>query len=318
MREGLTALAKTTKSVSLKGVNEVPFGFVADADFDPENRLVVLDDRLNTLSMIDWAGGGSALTIEAGSGGPGWIEPRAFDLTTGGDLAVADNSRRLHVLRTRAVGYSARETYDTQMGIDDICAVRGRFVAHSRSLRRNEVIFVLNEQGRLLSAFGEIYRSTNAFVNSEIARGRVACGQKDAVIAYAPGASIGELRAFGLDSEVKWSVTIDGYKALDISELPDRTNSMRLTVPRDGYHRVHTLIHDGDGHFILQVAFVSFATAKNRAAFDTLYTFAFASSTGDGGMVSTRVPPLTAVAGKNIASVSNHPAPVIRIFTLPP
>lgn len=140
----------------LDGGEPYVFGSIADAFIDSEGRIYALDDQLSVVRVFS-PGGKFQYSLGNRGRGPGeFVGARAFALAGNGDVYVTDVTRRLHAFRKTATGHALGGSRNVAVSIDDLCVVGSVVISHSRPLVRNELIYVLNDSGQVLRAFGEI------------------------------------------------------------------------------------------------------------------------------------------------------------------
>lgn len=287
VRTRLTSLDWRERALSRGGV-EVEFGGVTGVGIDNRGRTYVLDGRLNQIVVFKADGEFAFLLGQTDSTQEPLREPTAFALSSNGDALVGDVGKRLHIIPQQA-GRRESRTLKLELPVEGLCTLGERVVVHSRSLSKPQLLHLLDSAGTVLRSFGELYRSPNHFVNRSLSSGLVACAHPESTILYAPTSALPELRGYGADGTLRWTTQIGGFRPVRVDQPHDRPYGVRVSVPPDGFHRVHSAIYDGDGHFLVQVAFVSPDAARRSPGFDHLYTFAIAASNGRGALVATDV-----------------------------
>lgn len=296
----------------LDGAEPYVFGSIADVGIDSDGMIYVLDDRLSSVRVFSPSGKFRYSLGRSGRGPGEFIAPRAIALSRNGDVYVTDATRRIHAFRKTATAHAGGDSQNTQVPIDDLCLMGSLVVAHSRPLVRNEVIYILNDSGRVVRTFGELYRSPNNYVNMEIARGKIACAPNESIVLYSPSTVIPEIRGYDLEGRLRWVAKISGYRAIDLYQPAARPQNYRVGVPESGFHRVESALYDGHGRFIVQVAFISRATARRNHAVDRLYTFALSARDGRGSLISERLPTIGAISGARVLFIRNEPFPFLE------
>lgn len=310
--ERIARLAGAKPNVEVGRSNGSRFGFVSDLEVDAEGNFYVLDDRLNQLTVHTQDGSVKYVLGRSGRGPGEYVEPRAVALSPRGHVFIGDLTRRLLAYRRGPTGEIAGTSSSTEIAIEDLCVMGTEIMTHARSMTRKELVFVLDTNGKMLRSFGELYRSPNVRINTEIARGRIACAPREGIVLYVPNGSIPEVRGYEPSGRLRWVTSVSGFAPVDMIQPSGRPQAIRVSAPAGGFHRVHSVIYDGEGNFILQIAFNSAQTARRRHGFDTLYTFVLSAADGRGLMLSDDLPTIGALRRDFSITIDNGVQPVVR------
>jgi len=250
------SLARLRRLLAVGALDTPPeqvFGQVTGVALD-EQRVFVLDGRLNRVVIFEREGAGYQIVGRAGQGPGEFMQPRSLVLLADQRLVVGDAAGKVHLFVVNAAGeYSFERSFLAAVAPASMCAVGGRLYVHGMNTPPAPLIYVYDLDGHQLAAFGSAYSSGEPMVDMQLSTGQIGCGDRTGVVFYASDALFGEVRAFDLGGAQRWRTWVPGFSPprMVVSE-----NGLAVELPAEGFDRLVGLTVLEDTLVALQVAHV--------------------------------------------------------------
>ena len=315
------ALRRSAMVVTIGKLGEVGddetdiFGWVADAKFDADGNVVVLDRMARDVRVFDVAG--RFLTEFGGNGdGPGeFRDPFGLAILSGGRIVVADRRGRLEVFAKKDGGYVYAGPHPLPADLrvrDGLCHTAGRLFLSVWEPESNAVIHEvpLLPEG-VAKTFGRGYRAHYPLVQQLLTDGPIGCLGDPLQVVFA-FQQLPVLRAYSADSGTElWTALVADYVQGQIVENRATGSVGYLSGLKDiamaatGMWGRHILYQTGRGE---------------RAAPDEaeIRSYLLDAASGNGALVSTSLPFVSDVTDTHLLGYWVTGVPRVEVRRLAP
>lgn len=304
---------------ALEGDGPEVFGRIADVALDGENKLLVLDEHSQRVSVF----GPSGQFLERfGRSGDGPEELRgaygiAFEPS--GDLLVVGTGRQIKVFGRTASGWQHRETRPLPLAGGMACVTNsGRTIvagADTRSDRNVLLHEVPGGVGGQVRSFGLGYVDPSPFIRFMLANlGPIACVEHEGaefVVHAFPLLDFVRLMSVA-DGSVVWTARLSDYRQMAM-EGTGATLTQTSTADWDAVVRILPYL---DSHVLLQVERYKAMGPEDAMPESTVDTYLLDLPTGRGARVSTNLAQVMEVQGNRYVVVSTDPYPQIEVYAM--
>ena len=302
------------------GVAEQPadqvFGGITAVAEDGAHRIYVLDSRAGQVSVYDTLDRRVDVIGRRGEGPGEFLRALSMALRDDSTLYVGDVSERVHIFRRPGPGRFVYDTsFTTGVSVDAMCFLGPDLIVQGVNPTDSLLLRRFDPHGRQVAAFGVVYRSPQPRANMEAARGRIACNNDLRLVAYAPQALLGEVRAFSAAGTQVWRLVLQGFQP--ISVLATAT-SFSAETPKSGFDRVDGLAWLPDSSLLVQVAHVTADRATSRPTLATTRLTSIRASWRDGraAIASTDLDRVALVSAGSMISTRDDPVPAVIVRRL--
>ena len=232
-----------------EGADYEMLGDIVDIVHDSDGRLYLLDASTGTVRIFH-SDGSYAGSFGRARRGPGELDlAETLSVSDSGTIAAVVTRRGVTVVfkRTERGDFIYRNSID-HSGIvpDDGCIMNGHLYLVGYKSGTGGNIHKLSLDGDLISTFGSLYKSRNAFVESSLTmRGRIACMERSGIIG-AVKEQVPALTGYSEDGTVLWTVRFGGIKPALVEE---RGKSLSFSPPEIGESWIYGLFSDVAGNF---------------------------------------------------------------------
>lgn len=317
-KQNLIKLALRTGLVIAFGELEEPvhlvFGEIVDGILDSLGNTYLLDQRFNVVRVFGPTG---SLLQELGRPGRGpgeFTRPQSLTRDASGRLLVGDITREIHIFQGGGGALRYERSVRLPVAPYDMCVMGNRIFVHGFTFEEQRLIHEVDLTGRVLRSFGEVYNSDNSLVVYQISRGKISCDASTGIVVFAPDVSFGEVRGYSADGEPRWTTTLNGFRALGLTE---RGRVVAMNVPPDGYHALRSLASVGPGRVVAQFSLMTHESLRSRRPPRERLSIVLQTADGVGTPVGNTLPEgiLSARSGRLLSAVS-EPFPRATVWRL--
>jgi len=194
------------------------FGDMVAAALVDDSTIAIIDGSASEVRLFTRTGRHLQTFGRAGTGPGEFRGAVAMARAPDGALIVADTRRLLQYFYPKGRGFEYRRTVPLSVAVRSMCFLGDTLFVNGSSFDDAKVIRVLDQDGRVVRAFGEVYRSGNALLNYQAGQGRLACDAERQLVYHMAGSLLGEVRAFRPTGEKVWRVHVSDYRTNRIQE----------------------------------------------------------------------------------------------------
>jgi len=315
------ALRRSEVAVTIGKLGEVGddetdvFGWVADAKFDADGNIVVLDRMAQEVRVFDIAG--RFLTKFGGTGdGPGeFRDPVGLATLSGGRIVVSDRRGHLEIFAREDSGYvyAGRQPVPSDLRIrEGVCHIGGRLFLSVWEQESNAVIHEVPLLSKgVARSFGKGYGARYPLVQRLLTDGPIGCFGDPVQIVFA-FEQLPVLRSYSADSGAElWTAVVADYMQGQIVENRGTGSVGYLSGLKDvamaamGVGGEHILYQTGRGE---------------RAAPDEaeIRSYLVDAASGNGALVYTSLPIVSDVTDTHILGYWVTGIPRVEVRRLAP
>ena len=304
-------------------------GIVGDAAVDEEGNVYIQDNTSDELLVFSPSGDLLHRTGGTGDGPEEFRGIRRFVRLPDGRLVVAHDGGAAKVLELGANGYRyaglllADQTREIPV-ILDMCAVDDRVFIHATNLGAadSDTYRVIREvsadEGRVTASLADGYRSEFERDRQGRSYGNIACGDGPVTLVwslyYFP-----IVKGYRPDNTLLWTALIEDFEQGLIYQNHARSSSVHPIGSSQEYLiGVHAL---RPGFVVLQAVHQGRPVpGEGLASMPVLRmrTYLIDQETGDGGVVSERLPWIAWIGDSSFITVPSDPYPKVEVRELPP
>ena len=304
-------------------------GIVGDAAVDEDGNVYIQDNTSDELLVFSPSGDLLHRTGGTGDGPEEFRGIRRFVRLPDGRLVVAHGGGAAKVLELGADGYRyAGLLLEDQTreipAIIDMCAAGDRIFIHATNLGSADsdthriIREVSADEGRVLASFADGYRSEFEEDRQGRSYGNIACGDGPVTLVwslyYFP-----IVKGYRPDNTLLWTALIEDFEQGLIYQNHARSSSVHPIGSSQEYLiGVHAL---RPGFVVLQAVHQGRPVpGEGLASMPVLRmrTYLIDQETGDGGVVSERLPWIAWIGDSSFITVPSDPYPKVEVRELPP
>ena len=302
---------------SLDGAAPFVFGRVTSVDFIDDTTIAILDGSVNEVRVFT-VGGKHLQTFGRLGGGPGEFYRAAVVLTGSpkGEILVSDVRRSVHFFRRGPRGFEYSRSLTLPFGTRSMCYLGSRLYINGADFEGKAIIRAVDDSGRTVAEFGQIYKSPNPVINYDMAQGRIVCDEARRVIYYMAGGVLGEVRAFRATGELLWRVRVTDFLVNRVTEEPNGAVSV-LRSPA-GAHGAGGMLDLTPAGLIAQWTFLTLEQMKAKEAPTQVHSVLIDPVTGTATPLGTSLPLLRNRRGDLVLEQTDDPIPqiIVRRYTV--
>ncbi len=286
------------------------FGWAADAKFDADGNVLILDRLSQDVRVFDVAGRFLSSFGRSGDGPGEFRDPVGLEILPDGRVVVADHYGRLDVFVPADGGY-VHDDRDAVLPVGEgLCYVRGRLYFSGWASETNRVIHEVSVSGKgVTRSFGQGYQSSYSLVQSMLTDGPIACLGDPPRIVFA-FQQLPVLRGYSAhNGELIWTSLVEDYVQGEITE-----------------YRADGSVGYGSGVADVAVAltgvqgtFVLYQTIRGeRAALEEaeVRSYLVDAASGNGAFISTTLPVVTEITDTHVLGYRVVPFSTVEIRRL--
>lgn len=296
---------------ALDGPDYGVFGRVTGTAVRRDSAFVVVDGTANEVRVFAARGDLIDRFGRAGDGPGEFRTPVAMALADDGTIAVADFRRKLHFFAPAERGYQHVVTHQLAFGVRSMCFLGDQLVVNGRSMGDSLVLRVVGRDGNVISAFGELYKSPNAYANYELADGRVACDSESGLAIFGPSSVLGELRAYKLDGTLVWRTAVRDYLRNTFTDTAGE--GWTITSSEAGIHELSGLVVIAGLGIVAQYGHLTSEELRARQGPKVVQTVLLKPSSGEWISSDSAWPIVGAVADGLALVTLGEPWPQVQL-----
>lgn len=236
------------------GEDAAVFGNMVSAVIVDDSTIAVIDGTVSEIRLFARNGRHRQTFGREGSGPGEFRSAIAVVRAPDGALVVADSRRRLQYFYAKGNAYEYRRSVTLSFGARSMCYLGSTLFINGGSIDDGKVVRAVDENGVVLRAFGEVYRSGSAIIDYQVAQGRIACDEPRQLIYYMAGGMLGDVRAFRPSGEELWRVHVPDYKTNRVREI---SNGYTVEPSPTGVHTTGNVVALPDGGVLAQWMFLT-------------------------------------------------------------
>ncbi len=294
------------------------FGLVQDAAFASDSLFLALDSRYNIVTGVTSSG-----TIDFVVGGPGagpaeFQAPQALDVLRGGQvIAVADRHLAIKIFRlAEPNGYAYQRTVRLDFVPEDFCVMGELLVAQGWRPGLG-LVHVHDDSGRYVRSFGETYRASTEFVESQLSDARMGCLEEAGLVVVALE-NVPVIRAYDLNGLLRWQSQLISFTPVTIRERTGPNGGPAISYEGGEFDVMHTITAIPGGGVLVQTAHHTRESIAARRRWARVDSYILDSSTGRGTWVGAGLPAVSAVRAGLALAASEDPTPQLLILKAKP
>jgi len=292
------------------------FGDMITAAVIDDSTIAIIDGSASEVRLFSRSGQHLQTFGRAGSGPGEFRGATALVRAPDGALIVADSRRLLQFFYPKGRGFEYRRTVTLPVAVRSMCFLGRTLVVNGASFEEGKIIRVLDANGAVVRAFGEVYRSQNPLLNYQASQGRIACDAARQLIYYMAGSLLGEVRAYRPNGEEVWRVRVSDYRTNIVREQSG--GSVQLELSPTGTHSAGGIALLGGSGLLAQWSFRTRAqvAAKDPAA--AIHSAVINPETGRATYVGTSLPLLRDLSDKLALVYTPDLVPQLEVRTAQP
>jgi hypothetical protein len=193
---------------------------------------------------------------------------------------------------------------------DDVCTTGSRIAVRAGLADGGALVAVIDSSGRKVAAFGEGYQYGGSNARAVLSGGRVGClPNGDVVLAFT---YLPFVRAYDANGGLRWSAVLPDFKPLAFREVQRRRGVAPGFISSYDHagHMVLSIVPLGGAGVLVQVAELAASTPENPRVqkIERWMTYLLSTATGEGALVSERLPGLMAANDSTLWTVEEAAA----------
>lgn len=194
------------------------FGDMVAAAIVDDSTIAIIDGTASEVRLFSRTGRHLQTFGRAGAGPGEFRGAAALVRAPDGALIVADARRMLQYFYPTGRGFEYRRSLPLPVAVLSMCFLGNTLFINGSSFDDAKIIRVLDQDGAVVRAFGEVYRSGNALINYQVGQGRLACDPERQLVYHLTGSLLGEVRAFRPTGEEVWRVRVSDFRTNQVQE----------------------------------------------------------------------------------------------------
>jgi hypothetical protein len=300
---------------SLDGATPFVFGRISDVEFINDSTIAVLEGSANEVRVFTVAGEHLQTFGRTGSGPGEFQNAVAVTVSPKGEIVVADLRKMVQFFRRGPRGFEYIRSVTLPFGVRSMCYLGSRLYVNGADIEGKAIIRALDDSGRTVAEFGEIYESPNSMINYQIAQGRIICDEARRVICYMPASLLGEVRAFRSTGELLWRVRVTDFLSNRVTEEPG--GGMGVQRSPNGAHAAGGMLDIAPVGLIAQWTFMTPEQMKAKEAATQVHSVLIDPVTGKATSLGIGLPLLRSRRGDLVLEQTDDPIPqiIVRRYT---
>ena len=277
-------------------------------------QVLVLDELSSVVRVFDPNGSFVQRIGRAGKGPGDFFHARVMTLSPDDDVVVYDLMGRLQVFRQRNGRHELSRTIPIDFEITAMCFLGNRLFANAMSTGARSIVHAIDYQtGQVTSSFGSVYNSPSFITNVNVSSGKLVCDQQNQQVVLATSSMLGEIRAWKLDGTPAWRVSIADYKSNKVVSVGE---SRKVELSPDGITSLHSLSIVPDVGIVANYGMRTRQQIIDKEAYGTPSTLVINPLNGTASWLRTPWPIIAAMKGSQVATVTEEPYPMVRMYSL--
>lgn len=269
------------------GKDATVFGNMVSAAIVDDSTIAIVDGTISEVRLFT-RDGRHLQTIGREGSGPGEFRSAvAVVRAPDGALIVADSRRMLQYFYRNGTSYEHRRSVTLSFGVRSMCFLGGNLFINGGATEDGKVLRMVDGNGVVLRAFGEIYRSGSAIINYQVAQGRLACDEARQLIYYMAGALVGDVRAFRPTGEELWRVHVGDYRT---NRVLEQSGGYSVEPSPTGVHMAGNVVALADRGVLAQWMLLSRAQREARELPTEVHSVLIDAASGRPSYLGTGLP----------------------------
>lgn len=323
------ALLDATTVVEI-GSESVPgpelFGVIADVARDGGGNVHVLDRSAGEVRVFDASGAFVASFGGEGQGPDEFRSPEKLVVLSDRRAVIGDRGGPAKVFAPSGSGYELvgpllRDRPSAALQVDDMCSAGDRIFVHSRNLvdpnGDSLVIHEVSPDGDVLGSLAAAYKSEFARDRTVRSFGTVACADEPVSIVYG-NYYFPIVKAYAPDGRQLWTALIEDHTQAPVYQ----NNPSQSTVDPRGFpsEYVYNIQASRRGFLVLQTALYETVGEGEDREWQVVRrrTYLVDGATGEGGLVSDRLPTISWMGDSTFVAEWSFPYPRIEVRLMGP
>ncbi len=295
------------------GLDDYLFGFILDIVIDGQNRIYILDETRQEVSVFNQRG--EYLTTLGRLGkGPGEFEHARSMTLYKDEMLLVNSGYEIEIFDISKPEIEFKSTLQLEYASRSMCSIDDTLFVHYAGLHLQKKEF--GKEGKLsmikayslpefepLFSFGESYKSNNIMIVDRLSLGEISCNETTSTVVFG-FERFPVLHGYSMQGELKWKTYISGLKTT-ILETSKESNRTKISYKQPKGKFVDRILKSRSLNNKYQLSqidriLISDASFENKRE---EISFMIDSETGKGEMVSTDIPLIFGISDGSVISI---------------
>lgn len=297
------------------GEDAAVFGNMVSTTILDDSTIAIVDGTVSEVRLFTHTGRHVQTFGREGSGPGEFRSAVAVVRAPDGALIVADSRRNLQYFYWNGNAYEHRRSVTVPVGVRSMCFLGGTLFINGASIDDGKVLRAIDGNGVVLRAFGEVYRSSSAIINYQVAQGRIACDEARQLIYYMAGSLLGDVRAFRPSGEEVWRVHVADFKSNRVVEHSGGGYGVERSP--SGAHMAGNVVPLADRGVLAQWMFLTRAQMDAKELPTEVHSVLIDPASGRPSYLGTRLPLLKDARLGLALAFTAEPVPQLEVRGAP-